>query len=70
MIFNVFWMRCCWSDGAYEAEGSFALSLARHNTLKPENIWEMKSQALKKNNLLTLHRGGESFDSLGGLAKL
>jgi hypothetical protein len=54
----------------YEAEGSFALSLARHNTLRPENIWEMKSQALKKNNLLTLHHGGESFDSLGGLANL
>jgi ATPase family associated with various cellular activities (AAA) len=54
----------------YEAEGSFALSLTRHNALRPESIWEMKAQALKKNNLLTLHRGGERFDSLGGLTNL
>jgi chloramphenicol 3-O-phosphotransferase len=54
----------------YEAEGSFALSLTRHNALRPEAVWELKAQALKKNNLLTLHRGGERFDSLGGLANL
>jgi hypothetical protein len=54
----------------YEAEGSFALSLTRHNALRPESVWELKAQALKKNNLLTLHRGGERFDSLGGLANL
>jgi hypothetical protein len=35
----------------YEAEGSFALSLTRHNALRPESIWELKAQALKKNNL-------------------
>ena len=54
----------------YEAEGAFALSLTRHDVLRPESIWELKAQALKKNNLLTLHRGGERFDSLGGLANL
>src|SRR5215468_2461689 len=54
----------------YEAEGSFALSLTRQNALRPESVWELKAQALKKNNLLTLHRGGERFDSLGGLANL
>ena len=54
----------------YEAEGAFALSLTRHNALRPEAVWELKAQALKKNNLLTLHRGGERFDSLGGLANL
>jgi hypothetical protein len=54
----------------YEAEGAFALSLTRHNALKPESIWELKALALKKNNLLTLHRGGERFDALGGLANL
>lgn len=54
----------------YEAEGSFALSLTRHNAIRPEAIWEMKAQALKKNNLLTLHRGQECFDSLGGLTTL
>ena len=41
----------------YEAEGAFALSLTRHNAIRPESIWELKAQALKKNNLLTLHRG-------------
>jgi hypothetical protein len=54
----------------YEAEGSFALSLTRHNALRPEAIWDLKSQTLKKSNLLTLHRGQERFDSLGGLESL
>lgn len=54
----------------YEAEGSFALSLTRHNTIRPETIWELKAQTLKKNNLLTLHRGQERFNALGGLANL
>src|SRR5262249_31537062 len=54
----------------YEAEGAFALSLTRHNTIRAESIWQLKSQMLKKNNLLSLHRGSESFTSLGGLANL
>jgi len=37
----------------YEAEGAFALSLARHNAIRPEAIWELKAQTLRKNNLLT-----------------
>jgi hypothetical protein len=54
----------------YEAEGAFALSLTKHQVLRPESIWELKAQALKKSNLLTLHRGGERFGSLGGLSNL
>lgn len=54
----------------YEAEGAFALSLTRHNALQPQSIWEIKAQTLKRNNLLTLHRGGESFNDLGGLQTL
>jgi hypothetical protein len=54
----------------YESEGAFALSLSRHNALRPETIWELKAQALRKNNLLTLHRGQETFASLGGLDNL
>ena len=54
----------------YESEGAFALSLTRHNSIRPEAIWELKAQTLKKNNLLTLHRGEERFDTLGGLASL
>ena len=54
----------------YEAEGAFALSLSRHNVLRPDAVWELKAGALKKNNLLTLHRGNERFDSLGGLTNL
>jgi ATPase family associated with various cellular activities (AAA) len=50
----------------YEAEGAFALSLTRHNAIRPEAIWELKAQTLRKNNLLTLHRGQETFTSLGG----
>lgn len=54
----------------YEAEGAFALSLTRHNAIRPQTIWELKAQTLKKNNLLTLHRGQETFTSLGGLNNL
>ena len=54
----------------YESEGAFALSLTRNNAIRPEAIWELKAQTLKKNNLLTLHRGDERFDALGGLANL
>ncbi|OAI48220.1 AAA family ATPase [Planctomycetaceae bacterium SCGC AG-212-F19] len=54
----------------YEAEGAFALSLTRHNARQPQCIWELKAQTLKKNNLLTLHRGNERFESLGGLANV
>lgn len=54
----------------YEAEGAFALSLTRHNAIRPDVVWELKAQALKKNNLLSLHRGGEKFDGLGGLTNL
>jgi hypothetical protein len=54
----------------YEAEGSFALSIARHGAIEPSAIWELKAQTLKKNNLLTLHRGRESFTDLGGLQAL
>jgi hypothetical protein len=53
-----------------EAEGAFALSLARHDALRPEVIWDLKAQTLRKQNLLTLHRGRENFASLGGLAAL
>lgn len=53
-----------------EAEGAFALSLTRHNALLPQAIWEVKAATLKKNNLLTLHRGEERFEALGGLANL
>jgi hypothetical protein len=54
----------------YEAEGAFALSLARHDAIRPDAVWELKAQALKKNNLLTLHRGRETFADLGGLDSL
>ena len=54
----------------YEAEGALALSLTRHNAFKPEAIWSLKAQALRKNNVLALHRGAETFDGLGGLASL
>ena len=54
----------------YEAEGAFALSLSRHDRMHPEAIWEVKAQTLRKNNLLTLHKGRESFADLGGLQAL
>ena len=54
----------------YEAEGAFSLSLVRHSRLTPSALWELKTGLLKKSGLLTLHRGGETFDDLGGLDSL
>jgi len=52
----------------YEAEGSFALSLTRHNALRPESIWELKAQALSKSGLCELYRGEpRSFEALRGV---
>ncbi len=51
----------------FEAEGAFSLSLVRDGKLTPQNVWDLKTQALKKSNLLTLHRGSETFADLGGL---
>ena len=54
----------------YEAEGAFSLSVARHDRITPETLWDLKSQTLRKSGLLQLHRGGTGFDSLGGLKAL
>jgi hypothetical protein len=54
----------------YEAEAAFSLSLVREGAIRPQSIWELKSQMLKKSGLLTLHRGRESFADLGGLDAL
>jgi hypothetical protein len=54
----------------FEAEGAYSLSIVRHGTIRPDTIWELKSQTLKKSGLLQLHRGGERFDGLGGLQSL
>lgn len=53
-----------------EAEGAFALSLARHDSLRPTAIWELKAKSLRKQNLLTLLRTQDTLDSLGGLSTL
>src|SRR4029078_3272807 len=54
----------------YEAEGAFALSIARHGAIRPETVWDLKTQALKKSGLLALDRGSEGFANLGGLQAL
>ena len=54
----------------YEAEAAFSLSLVRDAVIRPQSIWELKSQMLKKSGLLTLHRGNECFADLGGLDAL
>jgi hypothetical protein len=53
-----------------EAENAFSLALVRHGRLVPEVLWEIKAGTLRKSGLMTLHRGGETFDQLGGLAAL
>ncbi len=39
----------------YEAEAAFSLSLVREGAIRPQSVWELKSQMLKKSGLLTLH---------------
>ena len=53
-----------------EAENAYSLSLVRHGTLKAETLWEIKVGQLKKSGLVSIHRGTESFDQLGGLDNL
>ncbi len=55
---------------ASEAENAYSLALVRYGRLEPETLWELKSQQLKKSGLVSLHRGAESFDQLGGLENL
>lgn len=54
----------------YEAEGAFSLSLVRHQAIRPDTVWKLKSQMLKKSGLVSLHRGDERFANLGGLDSL
>jgi hypothetical protein len=54
----------------HEAENVFSLSLVRHEKLKVATLWELKSQMLKKSGLVTLYRGDERFEELGGLDAL
>lgn len=54
----------------YEAEGAFSLSIVQHGRLDPATIWDVKGQQLKKSGLVSLYRGHEGFDSLGGLDNL
>ncbi len=53
-----------------EAEGALSLSIVRDGRIRPQTIWEQKAQMLKKSGLLSLYRGGEWFDTLGGLDAL
>ena len=55
---------------ASEAENAYSLALVRHGKLEPETLWELKSQQLKKSGLVSLYRGTESFQQLGGLENL
>jgi hypothetical protein len=53
-----------------EAENAYSLSLVRHGRLEPATLWEIKGQQLKKSGLVSLHRGSENFQQLGGLDSL
>jgi hypothetical protein len=53
-----------------EAENAYSLSLVRHGTLKAETLWEIKAGQLKKSGLVSIHRGSENFQQLGGLDNL
>jgi len=54
----------------HEAENALSLSLVRHGEIRPDVLWELKSQTLKTSGLLELYRGEDSFEQLGGLDNL
>jgi hypothetical protein len=43
---------------------------AKRAQIKPETLWEIKAGQLKKSGLVSIHRGTESFQQLGGLDNL
>jgi len=53
-----------------EAENAFSLSLIRHQSVKADEVFKLKSQALEKSGLLSLHEGKETIDDLCGLDNL
>ncbi|MCC9608559.1 AAA family ATPase [Blastopirellula sp. JC732] len=53
-----------------EAENAFSLSLVRQQQVTADTIWGLKSQSLLKGGLVSLHRGTQDFDGLGGMAAL
>jgi hypothetical protein len=52
----------------YEAENAFSLSIVQSGRLEPRPLWEYKSATLAKGGVLSLYRGTEGFDTLGGLS--
>jgi hypothetical protein len=53
-----------------EAENAFSLSLVRQQQIRADAVWELKCQTLKKSGLLSLYRGRDDFNGLGGLSAL
>ena len=53
-----------------EAENAYSLSLVRHGKIQSDTLWEIKAGQLKKSGLVSIHRGDESFQQLGGLENL
>ena len=54
----------------FEAESAFSLSLVRHGRFETDEVWQVKSQMLKKSGLLSLDRSVNGFETLGGLESL
>ena len=54
----------------YEAEGVFSLSLARHGTIAPGPVWDLKTKSIERSGICRIYKGSERFDDLGGLERL
>ena len=51
----------------YEAENAFALSIIKEGKISSSTVQALKSQALHKSGLLTMHESQTGFEQLGGL---
>ena len=51
----------------YEAENAFALSIIKEGKISSSTVQALKSQALQKSGLLTMHESETGFEQLGGL---
>jgi hypothetical protein len=59
--------RSCTGLTRNQIEGVASLSLAKHGKFVPKLLWAKKADLINKDGLLTLYKGEEGFENLGGL---
>lgn len=53
-----------------QVEGVAAVSLLDHDEIQSDDVWRLKSELVNKKGILSLYKGKETFEDLGGLEGL